>query len=156
MSALFLIFFGSDMYKMDKTWSNWISHQSKKMLLLKVVTFTERIEIIILFLIFLDQICQKWIKLVGQKQIFGSNGFSAETGFHPRILLSNLKCLFGHFFKWICLTSQSIERFGSPLMAESFQACFVALCKSLCLNLMWSHDTRQNQQIGNDYLGVDI
>ena len=71
---------------------------NQKMLLLKVVTFTERIEIIILFLIFLDQICQKWIKLVGQKQIFGSNGFSAETGFHPIILLSNLKCLFGHFF----------------------------------------------------------
>ena len=28
------------------------------------------------------------------------------------------------FFKGICLTSQSIERFGSPSMAESFQACF--------------------------------
>ena len=63
------------------------------------------------------------IKLFGQKWIFGSNGFSAETAFRPIILLSNLKCLFGHFFKWICLTSQSIERFGSPLMAESFQAC---------------------------------
>jgi len=28
------------------------------------------------------------------------------------------------FFKLICLTSQSIEMFGLPLMAESFQACF--------------------------------
>jgi hypothetical protein len=28
------------------------------------------------------------------------------------------------FFKRICLTSQIIERFGLPLMAESFQACF--------------------------------
>ena len=29
------------------------------------------------------------------------------------------------FFKWICLsTAQSTDRFGSPLMAESFQACF--------------------------------
>ena len=28
------------------------------------------------------------------------------------------------FFQ-ICLTSQSIESFGSPLMAESFQACFI-------------------------------
>ena len=30
------------------------------------------------------------------------------------------KCLFGYK----CLNFQSIERFGSPLMAESFQACF--------------------------------
>ena len=89
------------------------------------------------FLIFLDQICQKWIKLDQtfwpEKWLFGSNGFSAETAFRPKILLSNLKLLFGQkwffwlemaFFKWICLNSQSIERFGSPLMAESFQACF--------------------------------
>ena len=33
------------------------------MLLQKVVTFTEWIEMTVLFLIFLDQICQKWIKL---------------------------------------------------------------------------------------------
>ena len=29
MAVLFLIFFGSDLSKMDQTWSNWISHQSK-------------------------------------------------------------------------------------------------------------------------------
>ena len=29
MAVLFLIFFGSDPSKMDQTWSNWISHQSK-------------------------------------------------------------------------------------------------------------------------------
>ena len=72
--------------------------------------------------------------LCGQRWIFGSNGFSAEIAFCPIMLISNLKWLFGQkcffwqemffFFKWICLTSQSIERFGSPLMAESFQACY--------------------------------
>ena len=73
-------------------------HSNPKMLLLKVVTFTERIEMTVLFLILWDQICQKWIKLdqtFGQKWIFGSNGFSAETAFLPIILLSNLKWLFG-------------------------------------------------------------
>ena len=29
MTVLFLIFFGSDLSKMDQTWSKWISHQSK-------------------------------------------------------------------------------------------------------------------------------
>ena len=29
MAVLFWIFFWSDLSKMDKTWSNWISHQSK-------------------------------------------------------------------------------------------------------------------------------
>ena len=29
MAVLFLIFFGSDLSKMDQTGSNWISHQSK-------------------------------------------------------------------------------------------------------------------------------
>ena len=39
------------------------------------------------------------IKIFGQKQLFGSNGFSAETAFRPKILLSNLKWLFGQ--KWL-------------------------------------------------------
>ena len=40
-------------------------------------------------------------------------GFLAENAFWSKIILSNLKRL----------TSQSIERVGLPLMAESFQAC---------------------------------
>ena len=32
MPVMFLIFFGSDLSKMDQTWSNWISHQSKNKL----------------------------------------------------------------------------------------------------------------------------
>ena len=55
---------------------------------------------------------------------------SPENAFWPKIILTNLKWLFGQ--KWLFakfdikrLTSQSIERFGSPLMAESFQACFI-------------------------------
>ena len=59
-------FFGSDLSKMDQTWSKLIKLDfltNIKMLLYKVVTFTERIKMAVLFLIFLDQICPKWIKL---------------------------------------------------------------------------------------------
>ena len=62
----FSFFFGSDLSKMDQAWSNLIKLHflnNLKMLLWKVVTFTERIKIAVLFLIFLDQICPKWIKL---------------------------------------------------------------------------------------------
>ena len=44
--------FGSDLSKMDQTWSQWISHQSKNVTLKSCH-----------FFIFLDQICPKWIKL---------------------------------------------------------------------------------------------
>ena len=48
--------------------------------------------------------------------------FWPENAFWPKILLSVLNWLFGQI--WLkSLTFQSIERFGSPLMAESFQAC---------------------------------
>jgi hypothetical protein len=33
MSVLFWILFGSDLSKMDQTWSNWISHQSKNVII---------------------------------------------------------------------------------------------------------------------------
>jgi len=59
-------FFGSDPSKMDQTWSNLIKLDflaNLKMLLWKVVTFPERIKMAVLFLIFLDHICPKWIKL---------------------------------------------------------------------------------------------
>ena len=59
-------FFGSDPSKMDQTWSNLIKLDflaNLKMLLWKVVTFPERIKMAVLFLIFLDQIRPKWIKL---------------------------------------------------------------------------------------------
>ena len=72
-------FFGSDLSKMDQTWSNLIKLDSSP------------IKMLLLFLIF-------WIrsvKLFGQKRFFGSNGFSAETAFCPKILVSNLKWLFG-------------------------------------------------------------
>ena len=55
--------------KLNQTLSNLIKLDqigfltNQKMLLLKVVTFTERIEMTVLFLISLDQIYQKWIKL---------------------------------------------------------------------------------------------
>ena len=50
----------------QEAWSNLIKLDfltNLKMLLWKVVTFTERIKMAVLFLIFLDQICPKWIKL---------------------------------------------------------------------------------------------
>ena len=64
---------------------------------------------------FLAEIAVQQKMLYGQKyfcQIW--SGFLARNGFFD----------LNAFSKWICLTSQSIERFGSPLMAESFQACF--------------------------------
>ena len=87
----------SDLSKLElnQTWWNWISHQSKNVTIKSSHIYRkDRNE----FLIFLDQICQKWIKVdptFGQKWIFGSNGFSAESAFLPIILLSNLKWLFG-------------------------------------------------------------
>ena len=48
----------------------------------------------VLFWIFLDQTWSNLIKLFGQKWIFGSNGFSAETAFRQKRLLSNLKVTF--------------------------------------------------------------
>ena len=121
MTISFLIFLDQvcqKWIKIDQTWSNWISQKSKNV---AINSFH----------------IPKWTKLFGQQWLFGSNGldngFSAETAFRPKILLSNLKRLFGQkwffglkwlCFKWICLISQSIESFGSLLMAESFQACF--------------------------------
>ena len=73
-----------------------------------------------------------WVKLIpimsffAHKWLFCRNDCSAETTFQPKIIMSNLKWRFGqkYLFGYKCLTFQSIERFGSPLMAESFQACF--------------------------------
>ena len=59
----------SNLIKLDQTWPNLIKlYQTgfltnQKMLLQKVVPFTERIKMAVLFWIFLDQICPKWIKL---------------------------------------------------------------------------------------------
>ena len=66
----------------------------------------------------------------GQKWQFGRNCVSAKNTF------VKFEVAFWQemaFFKWICLTSQSIERFGSPLMAESFQACWIKIYIQLTL-----------------------
>ena len=66
LAVLFLDFFRSDKSKMDHTSSNLIKMNfliDLKMLLSKVATFMERIKMAVLFWIFLDQICPKWIKL---------------------------------------------------------------------------------------------
>ena len=117
MTVLFWIFLDQicpKWIKLDQTWSNWISHQSKNVTIKSCHIY---------------KMDQTWLKLFGQEGLFGSNGLSAET------VLSKNTCvkfevafwLQKAFFKWICLTSQSIERFGSPLMAESFQACFTCI-----------------------------
>ena len=62
MAILFLDFFGSDPSKMDQTWSNWISNQSKNVTI-KSCHIYRKDKNGCLFLIFLDQICPKWIKL---------------------------------------------------------------------------------------------
>jgi hypothetical protein len=59
------------------------------------IGFLTNQKMLLLFLIFWI----RYVKLFGQKQLFGSNGFSAETAFPPKILLSNLKWLFGQ--KWL-------------------------------------------------------
>ena len=61
-----LDFFGSDPSKMDQTWSNLIKldfSPIKKVLLLKVSTFTERIKMAVLFFNFFGSDLPKWIKL---------------------------------------------------------------------------------------------
>jgi hypothetical protein len=65
-----------------------------------------------------------------------------------KILVSNLKWLFGFF--------QSIERFGSPSMAESFQACFSScrqlsnvypVCKTDCdANILSIHKKKRKEK----------
>ena len=69
-----------------------------------------------------------WIRSVKNEsnliKLFGQRRLLFEVAFWPEIVFWLEKA----FFKWICLTSQSIERFGSPLMAESFQACYVKGC----------------------------
>ena len=127
-------FFWSDLSKLDQTWSNLIKPDQngfspiKKCYYKKLSHLQYRNDRLIFDFFWIRSVKNgsNLIKLFGQKRLFGSNGFSAETAFCPKTLVSNLKWLSGSknvFFKWICLTSQSIERFGSPLMAESFQAC---------------------------------
>ena len=162
----------SDLIKLDQTWSNWISYQSKNVTI-KICHIYKKDNNDCFILDFfrsdlfkLDQNGFSLIKKCYYKKLshlqkgskwlfyfwfFGSdlskmdqtwsnflarNGFLAIMAwllFCSKILLSNLKWLFGQkcffwlemaFFKWICLIYQSIERFGSPLMTESFQACF--------------------------------
>jgi hypothetical protein len=48
--------------KLDQTWSNWIPHQSKN------------VTIILIFWI-------RSVKRFGQKELFGSNGFSSKNTF---------------------------------------------------------------------------
>ena len=138
MAVLFLIFLDQicpKWIKLDQTWSNWISHQSKNVTIKSCHIYRKDRNDYFIF-DFLDQICQKWIELdqtfwpetdFWQWWLFCRNCLSSnntfvkfEVAFWPEMVF----WLEMTFFKWICLTSQSIERFGSPLMAESFQACF--------------------------------
>ena len=106
-----LDFFGSDLSKLDQTWpnlikfdqtwSNWISPFIKQCFYRKFLAFyiykKDKNVCLILdfFWIRSVQNGSNLIKLFGQKRLFGSNGFSAETAFHPKLHLSNLKWLFG-------------------------------------------------------------
>ena len=95
---------------------------------------------------------QKWF--FGRKELFWRKDFSAkntfskfEMAFWPERLTYNLFSQANHLFtrefyynnssfKWICLTSLRIERFGSPLMTESFQACWHLKLKSWIHNIL--------------------
>ena len=115
---------GLNLIHVDQTCSNWIKLDQTGSNLFKLVQTCSN-------LFKLDQTQSKWSNLfkldlirisfgslaviaVWQKLLFGQKYFCK---FEVPFLLEMA------FFKWICLTSQSIERFGSPLMAESFQAC---------------------------------
>ena len=132
MPVMFLIFFGSDLSKMDQIWSNWISHQSEnitikschlyrkdkndcfvfdffgskwikldqigflinlKKVTIKVVTFTDRMKMTILFLIFF------WIRYVQN----GSNLIKLDFLTNLKILLRiKMTILFLIFLDQIC------------------------------------------------------
>ena len=57
-----LDFFGSDLSKMDQTWSNWNSHQSKNVTIKSCYLYHEN-KHGQLFLTRSDDICPKWIKI---------------------------------------------------------------------------------------------
>jgi hypothetical protein len=56
-------FFGLDLFKMDQTWSKWISHQSKNVTIKICHIYRKDKNGSFVFDFFLDQICPKWIKL---------------------------------------------------------------------------------------------
>ena len=68
MTVLFVIFLvrsvQNQVSKMDQTWSNWISHQSKYATVKSCQSYKKDKKGWVFCLIFLDQICSKWIKLV--------------------------------------------------------------------------------------------
>ena len=61
-----LDFYGSDLSKMDQTWSNWISHKSKNVTIKSCHIYNRDKKgcfIGTILFMFSDQICPKWIKL---------------------------------------------------------------------------------------------
>ena len=141
MAVLFWIFFDQicpKWIKLDQTWSNWISHQSKNVTIKSCHIYRKVRNDYLIFDFFgsdLSKMDQTWSNFLArngflavmaflQKLLFIQNTFvTFEVAFWPEMVF----WLEMAFFKWICLTSQSIERFGSPLMAESFQACFLQI-----------------------------
>ena len=142
MAALFWFFkdqIRPKWIKLDQTWSNWISHQSKNVTIKSCHIYKKDNNdcfILDLFGSDLSKLDQTWSNLIKLDQTW-SNWISHQS---KNVSIkschiykkNNNGCFILNFSKheldktwWICLTSQSIERFGSPLMAESFQACFI-------------------------------
>ena len=86
-------FFGSDLSKMDQTWSKWISHQSKN-ITVKSCRVYKKDNNGFFILDFLDQICAKWIELdengflTNQKMLLKSVHFKntvTRSSFHSKL-----------------------------------------------------------------------
>ena len=119
-----LDFFWSDLPKFANLWSNLIKLDFSPIKKWKV----NDCFILFFFGSDLSKMDETWSNFLAR------NGFLAVMAFLQKLLFvqkylcqiwSGFLARKRFFFKWICLTSQSIEMFGSPLMAESFQDCFV-------------------------------
>ena len=111
--CLIFDFFGSELSKMDQTWSNWISRQSKNFTIKSCHIYHEDENS---YLIFLDQICPKWIKLdqigflTNQKMLLKSVHFKntvIRSSFHSKLwpfsLIHQLTlfwCQLMYYWKW--------------------------------------------------------
>jgi hypothetical protein len=77
MAVLFFYFFGSDLSKMDQTWSKWISHKSKNVTIKSCHIYKMDKNVCLIFDFFgsdlskMDQTGSNWIKL-------DQNGFHAN------------------------------------------------------------------------------
>ena len=121
MTVLFLSFLDQtcpNLIKLDQTWSNLIKFDfltNLKMLLWKVVTFTERIKMAVLFLIFF------WIRYVQN----GSNLIKLDFLTNLKILLRiKMAILFLIFLDQICPKWIKLDQTWSNWISSPIWRCY--------------------------------